>query len=427
MSGINLITPLVVIRNVLMLIIFFFGCLSIVWTQFVFIFILDNYPSYKQTVINLTKRHFIQLITFVLSVVSPTTIAITFDSSSLPESNSFQQLTNGVLSTVFSPNSVMISNHQIYTDWTYLWFLCYTSRLADYVYIIMKDMSKTPILGYGMTNFNFMFLSRKWEVDKPKLTNQLLEIDANARGSGPASGVKHVSSTNITPGVDDVKFWPKEKVSNEIFPFEILLYPEGTVPSLRTTKKSREFCAANGLKPLKHVLLPRTRGLFLVLKKLKGTIEVVYDITTGYHGLKPGEFGEDLFTLKKIFILGKGPEKISYHFRSFRLDEIPLGDDTVVDIDEVKEEDLKKFEDWLYKIWYEKDELMAHFYKYGAFVSPKSEAIDTVSKVEEHTIVGDFKLRNIFEVLSVFSTSAATIVSLVFVFRLLKLVVNWFY
>lgn len=58
---------------------------------------------------------------------------------------------------MFQPNSVLISNHQIYTDWLYLWFLTYTSKFGNSVFIILKDLSKIPVLGYGMKNYNFYF------------------------------------------------------------------------------------------------------------------------------------------------------------------------------------------------------------------------------------------------------------------------------
>lgn len=384
--------PILVIRNVTLLVIFLLGCISIVTTQVIFSAILLKYPSYKQSMINHTKRQFVQLVTFVLSVVSPIKISVTYDPELLPESNSFKSMTDGIISNCLSPNSIMISNHQIYTDWYYLWFICYSARLADNVFIILKDMSKVPILGTGMKNFNFLFLSRKWQNDKIILTNQLLEIDANARGSGPASGIKHVASANVANGIEDIRFWPQNKISDEIYPYEIILYPEGTVPSKRTKAKSQKFCLENNLPRLNHVLLPRVRGLFLSLRKLRNTIEVVYDITTGYSGLNAGDCGEDIFTLKGTFIFGTGPKQANFHIRSFKISEIPLGEETL-DIDDVKEEDLKNFEDWLFKIWYEKDRLMDQFYKTGSFETANTQ-----------TVVGDVKLRSMWEAFPIFST-----------------------
>lgn len=353
------------------------------------------------------------MLTFVLSNASPTKMSITYDPETIPQGNSFKTLSDGILSTILTPNSVLISNHQIYTDWFYLWWFTYTANMADNIYIILKDLSKIPVLGYGMKNYNFMFLSRKWEKDKVLLTNQLLEIDANARGSGPAAGINHVSSTNISSDYGGVKFWPQQRVSDVIYPYQILLFPEGTVPSNRTTKKSKEFCEKNKLPLLKHVLLPRTRGLFLILRNLRNTSRVVYDITTGYGGLKPDEYGEDLFTLKKIFFLGQGPSQICYHIRAFNVDDIPLGEDTV-DIDDVKPEDLANFEKWLYKVWYEKDLLMKQFFEYGSFVEPVNPSSNTLEKVKAHTVKADIRLKTnaLLEVLPSFATAFTTLLIL---------------
>lgn len=417
----DIVTGLTVAKNVVLLVVFFLGCCSITLLQVVMKPILGmNNPRY-QDFIGLTKRYFITLLTFIMSWISPVEITLTYDKDQLPPHNSFKQTSNGELSTILSPNSVLMGNHQIYTDWFYLWFITYTARLSEGVYIILKDaLSKIPVLGYGMNNFNFMFLSRKWDQDKVRLTNQLLEIDADARGSGPSSGVKHIASTNISDDLEGIKQWPKQSMSGNIFPYEIILYPEGTVPSNRTTKKSREFCEKLGVKPLKHLLLPRVRGLFLVLRKLRNTAEVVYDITCGYGGLTPDVYGEDIFTLKNIFLFGKGPKSIHYHLRSIRLEDIPLGEETV-DIDDVKEEDLKVFEKWLYELWYEKDELMKNFYKYGKFVSPHSENLNKVEKVENSSVTGNLQLRNVFEIVSVY---VPITVAAVILWKCIKMIIS---
>ena len=91
-----------------------------------------------------------------------------------------------------------------------------------------------------------------------------MEIDANARGMGPANGVQLIGSSSTTN--KEFTKWPQGSNVNKIWPYELILFPEGTVPSDRTTKKSAEFIASRGLPPLKHVLLPRIRGLFLALK-----------------------------------------------------------------------------------------------------------------------------------------------------------------
>ena len=40
----------------------------------------------------------------------------------VPNSDHFTVDESNNIHTMFQPNSVLISNHQIYTDWLYLWF-----------------------------------------------------------------------------------------------------------------------------------------------------------------------------------------------------------------------------------------------------------------------------------------------------------------
>lgn len=397
--------PVIIVRTAIIIPVFIFGCLFIVFTQIVGLFLFKNNPSTRHGIINVTKHHFIILITFMTSIINPSKISITLDKK-VENTNSFKVDKFGHLHTSFMPNSVFISNHQIYTDWLFLWFLSYTSRLSDCVYIILKDLLKIPVLGYGMKNYNFLFLSRKWEKDKIILTNQLLEIDANARGVGPANGVKEVASTSNS----EIKTWPKIDRPDKIWPYQLILFPEGTVPSDRTTKKSRAYIETQGHEPLKHVLLPRYRGLYLALKKLRGTIEVVYDITTGYSDLNEGEYGEEVFSLKRFYLKGYGPSQINYYIKEYRIDDIPLGEEE--DVDDVNPEDLKRFEAWLLNVWYEKDQLMSNFYKYGSW-----------HQEESVTIVGDFKLRNQTEIVLPYLVGASAILLLRLLYMFVKNVV----
>lgn len=209
--------------------------------------------------------------------------------------------------------------------------------------------------------------------------------------------------------------WPQGSNVNKIWPYELILFPEGTVPSDRTTKKSAEFIASRGLPPLKHVLLPRIRGLFLALKKLKNSVEIVYDITTAYSGLTEDQYGEIEYSLKRFYLKGYGPPKINYYIKGWKLKDIPLGED-VDDIDDILEQDLKKFEDWLLKIWYEKDKLMDNHYKLGNW--------GELNHKTTSSIIGDFKLRNQFEIFLPFLATIATILFLRIAYILIRRIIN---
>lgn len=384
--------PVVAIRTPFCIVVFIVGVLGTRFFQVVAWALFSTKPQLYHLCINITKAHFVILLTFLTSIINPCKINITYDK--LPEPTRFAVDALGNLSSILSPNAVWISNHQIYTDWLFMWFIAYSGRFAGSVYIVLKEnLAKIPVLGPGMKNYKFLFLSRKWETDKVNLTNQLLEIDADARGVGPASGVKCISSTNSSlPGV---ALWPKGGDPNRsIWTYQLMIYPEGTVKSPHTRERSNKFVANVNRKPLKHVLLPRVRGLFLMLRLLRGTCEVVYDIASGYGGLTAEDYGEEVFTLKAFYLLGYGPLSVNFHIRAWNIKDIPLGDDDSIDIDTVDPAVLAKFENWLYDIWYEKDQLLDKFYKTGKFVDSDSK--------KSTTVTADFKLRNPVEALSPF-------------------------
>lgn len=383
---------------------FILGCVSLVVLQEVAKAATRRRPAYLQAVINLTKTQFVVLLTFVASIVSPTRLEVTTSAAANAATGGTARFRahNGHLVASISPNLVLISNHQIYTDWLLLWHILACLRLGDSVYIFLKDLLWIPVLGPGMRNFNFLFLLRKWEKDKVVLSNQLLEIDANARGLGPANGVQRVFSRSR------LRHWPRGRAARapaagagarapltldaaQPWPYSIILYPEGTVTSPHTRIRLNKFCAERGLAPLRHVLLPRVRGLLITLKRLRGTVSVVYDVTTGYLGLRAGENGEDIYTLKRYFLLGYGPRCIHHHFQEWRIDDIPLGGESgAEDIDEVLEEDYKRFEAWLFEVWRQKDSLMEEFYQKGSF------------RGEGEVVEAELKVRSLWDVAAVF-------------------------
>lgn len=412
-------TPLMVLRFAAFAVSFFVGCISIVVTQVFANVVFAWDPQSRHALMGATKTHFLILFVFLSHLVSPNTISITYNPNNIPAGNSFRVDLSQNLFLILNPNTVWISNHQIYTDWLYMWFVAYSGRLSDYVYIMLKDMSNIPILGYGMKNYGFFFLSRKWDTDKVVLTNQLLALDANARGVGPANGVRHVSSANVADA--SVHHWPLGS-SGDIWPYHVILFPEGTVTSIRTRARSDQFCDSRGLPRLKHTLLPRVRGLFLTLRKLRGSLEAVFDVTAGYAGLRPDQIGEDIFSLKAFYIQGRGPKAVHYHVQAYALKDIPLGKETE-DIDDVSDADFEAFESWLFKFWYEKDARMARFYDKGSFVDLDGVAAGDV------TVEAKVKLRFFPDIGKPFLSLAtlALILRLVWmgVVHLLSLERNW--
>jgi 1-acyl-sn-glycerol-3-phosphate acyltransferase len=157
----------------------------------------------------------------------------------------------------------------LYTDWLYLWWVAYTNNMHGYIYIILKESLKNvPIVGWGAQFYNFIFLSRNWEPDQKRFWSQL----------------DQVNNTN---------------------PMWLLIFPEGTNLAKDTQERSKERADKNSLEDMKHQLLPRRAFNF---RSSKDTTEWLYDCTIGYEGIPPGEFGQDIFTLRSCMFERRPPK-----------------------------------------------------------------------------------------------------------------------
>lgn len=326
------------------------GVVSLVVTQVIFQMVCQRNSVTLQHGINLTKKSFISLLISILAIVAPSSVRITTDNATIAKGTFYKS--KGKIYSNLSRKNIIFANHQIYTDWVFLWWLASTSNLAGNIFIILKkSLESIPVFGYGMKNFKFIFLSRKWAQDEITLHNGLGAMDANSRGEGFLAR-KEPLHTNP----DGKLYWNTTNIdkSQESWPYSLILFPEGTNLSSNTRQKSAAYAEKVGRKPFQNVLLPHTTGLRTSLRLLKPSLESVYDVTIGYSGVKKEQYGELVYRLPNIFIEGKSPKLVDIHIRAFNVADIPT-------------EDEEEFTDWLYKVWKEKDEMMETYYKKGSF------------------------------------------------------------
>jgi 1-acyl-sn-glycerol-3-phosphate acyltransferase len=350
-----LLVPLGVIKTLIILVVFLLGCISIVLTQLIGLLIskfLNHPQDFVQGWMSITKDHFITLLVGVITFASQNDIHIRITSPDISKEK--VSFIKGRLHLSLAPHGLMFANHQIYTDWMFLWWLAQSASLGGFVYIMLKnELENIPLLGFGMSCYEFIFLTRKWDKDRGIMDTQLERIDANARGMGPANGFE----SPFPKGNDITKSWP----------YQLIIYPEGTNMSANTRSKTQIYAEKAGKKPFKHVLLPRITGLRYSLLKLQGTLDEVYDITVGYSGVKEDEYGQDIYKLSETFIKGKNPKLVDLHINVLKINEIPLGQLTYDD-PEQEQRDIKEFEEWLYQRWSLKDELMDRYFSTGSFI-----------------------------------------------------------
>ncbi|PVV01072.1 hypothetical protein BB560_004525 [Smittium megazygosporum] len=228
-------------------------------------------------------------------------------------------------------SSILIANHQLYTDWIYMWTIAKLQRLDGNVKIILKaSLQKIPIFGWGMEFLEFIFLKRNWDKDQNTL----------------------ISSMN--------------RIKTKMYPTLLILFPEGTTLSLDGRKKSLEYSEKNNLKDFKYLLHPRSTGLFFCLTQLRESIDYVYDLTFGFPGIDPKQFKwpEDFYSLKNMFGSRIYPKSISVHIRRFHVSTIPS--------------DKGAFTEWLNQRYEEKDQLLTQFYTNGHF-TPHKKSKNSIS------------------------------------------------
>jgi 1-acyl-sn-glycerol-3-phosphate acyltransferase len=204
-----------------------------------------------------TKQSFALLSMSVTEWWGPTVIRISGDAS---VAGQIRQTEDGRVQFSFPDRLVLIANHQIYTDWSYLWWVGYANspQMHGNLYIILKESLKwIPIMGMGMMFYSFIFMSRKMEVDQHRMAYRLQKLKQERMVDG-------------------------KKVFG---PMWLLLFPEGTNITNKAKKKSAEWAEKNEWKVPQHVLLPRSTGAMFCLKELKGTVEYIYDCTVAYEGI----------------------------------------------------------------------------------------------------------------------------------------------
>lgn len=354
--------------------IFLESCIALCFIQVITLLLFKKNTKWYQKGMDFTKKYFLIMLTAILSVAAPSKVRLTTCNSTIGKNVFLMDYQKGRISSTLSPDSVVICNHQIYTDWVYLWWIAYTSELAGRVHIMLKKSLKSiPLLGFGMTNFNFLFMNRKWEHDRVNLINTLKELDANARGLGPLSSNNPVKTNN-----DSVINWNsgahpsvREKRTNaNCWPYNFLLFPEGTNLTADTRSKSLKYARKVNKQPFKHLLLPHVTGLRFTLETLEPSLDAVYDVTIGYSGVQSSSYAASHYSLKQIFLEGKFPQIVDIYIRSFKLQNIPLKDE-------------EAFTEWLYNVWKEKDELLEEYYTNGSF---KQDSNDTSTVVDRFNV-----------------------------------------
>jgi 1-acyl-sn-glycerol-3-phosphate acyltransferase len=300
--------------------------------------------------IRYTKGAFAVLLNLMNQWFAPTKVSITFETEGQGKfteddiRNIVERDLSGKVIALHLPSKcVIISNHQVYSDWWYVWCLTYFAGMHKDVFIVLKKSLKwIPIIGPGMQMYRFIFLARSWSSDKFQLARQLSKLG--------------------------------KKAQEEDKPFALILFPEGTLVSKDTRPVSSKYAEKMGVPDLCNILLPRSTGLHYSLRSLAPRLPTLklLDITVIYPGIPPRGYGQSYYTLRSIFCDRVPPPVIHMHLRIFDVaKDVPVGNisNSIVSngsANNPAEHDLSErekdiFDIWLRQLWLEKDGYITKF------------------------------------------------------------------
>lgn len=214
-------------------------------------------------------------------------------------------------------NALVLCNHQEMADITVLFRLArQKGRLGDMKWFVKDVLKYAPGVGWGMLFLDCLFIKRDWLKDKHK-----------------------IEKTFATLLAYKVPVW-------------LVSFVEGTRMKPSSLASSQRYAAASGLTPLKHVLVPRSKGFVATVEGLGSHLDAVYDITIGYVDGVPTLWQWAEGRVRKVHV----------HVRRYALADLPQGSEALGA--------------WLHARYVEKDALLDAYYAQGAF-SPHPESSRT--------------------------------------------------
>ncbi|KAI8609758.1 acyltransferase-domain-containing protein [Chytriomyces sp. MP71] len=229
---------------------------------------------------------------------------------------------------------VVISNHQIYPDWFYLFIFAWTRGCHyDIKVILIEILSRLPIFGQGMQLFEFIFMKQRFEKDKVNMARNL------------------------------------RTAARDAHPLWLLIFPEGTLNTPGNIQKSKDFAKKMNIPTHPHhCILPKVTGLHFCLQTLGSATRDLYDLTVGYSGITAQQTPYDAYLIDRCFFGGIYPREVHIHVRHHDVRALPGFGEVEAGTEEEKK---ARFEAWLRGVWLEKDERLAGFYRHGDMTTAK--------------------------------------------------------
>lgn len=221
-------------------------------------------------------------------------------------------------------NSIVIANHKYQPDWLALWCVGeHINVLQNFKSMAKHSLLYVPVVGWQFWINDFVLVKRKLEHDRNTLQNC----------------VQRYSS------IKDGHFW-------------LSVFCEGTRFTRKKHDVSVEYAKKKSMKPLKHHLMPRTRGFTMLANGMREIVPAVFDATICFDSVSDPTLLE--------FINGKSI------VADIMLRRIPMG--------EIPEDETKSG-DFLMDVYYEKDNLCEFHQNHKRFPTSEGENYDDFVKI----------------------------------------------
>lgn len=209
---------------------------------------------------------------------------------------------------------IAILNHYSDVDWLIGWVFAERIGILGSIKVAMKHgIQYVPTLGWAWWFAEFTFLKRNWQTDKDHLMKTM-------------KGLK-----------------------NHKIPYAMTLFCEGTRRTEDKLKASQEYAIQNNMKPLKHHLVPRSKGFSMMIHELCHEVPAVYDLEFAFPN-------PEKCTI--VNLINRGKVDVHLHIRRIPMSDIPTSS-------------IEETSAYCQLLYQQKDELYEHFVKHGEFPGKK--------------------------------------------------------
>lgn len=229
--------------------------------------------------------------------------------------------------------SLIVMNHRTRLDW--LFYFAVQARYASlrrFKIVLKNEIRHLPGAGWAMQGASFIFLKRKWTVDRNRIIKNL----------------EYFKSCGVRP--------------------QLLLFPEGTDFQPFSRQRSREYAEKNNLEDYEYVLHPRTLGftsMVCYMKQYNG-LEQIVDVTVSYP--------ENMLQSETDLVTGNIPRVIVFTVQCYDLEDIPSDNDALL-------------AHWVEDRWRQKEAFLKEFYKFKDYSGNNGYSVDENRDIERDTMM----------------------------------------